>query len=300
MDIRVLRYFLTVVREESITRAAEVLHITQPTLSRHLVQLEESLGIRLFHRGTRKITLTNEGMLLRRRAEEILELLNKTEKELAFQEEMVEGCISVGCGELAAVRILSELFQSFSKKHTRVTYDLFTATADQVKERMESGLIDIGLLLEPIDMDKYDYIRLGIREHWGVLMRPDDPLAGKEFVTAKDLAGLPVIMARRSHVQNEVSNWFGEYFKDLNILFKSNLPTNGAVMVQEGLGYAMVVRGLVDSLWDEEKICFKPLYPELSATTVLAWKRQQPFSRATEMFIEHIKCFFSMKQEQHV
>ena len=300
MDIRVLRYFLTVVREESITRAAEVLHITQPTLSRQLVQLEESLGIRLFHRGTRKITLTNEGMLLRRRAEEILELLNKTEKELAFQEEMVEGCISVGCGELAAVRILSELFQSFSKKHTRVTYDLFTATADQVKERMESGLIDIGLLLEPIDMDKYDYIRLGIREHWGVLMRPDDPLAGKEFVTAKDLAGLPVIMARRSHVQNEVSNWFGEYFKDLNILFKSNLPTNGAVMVQEGLGYAMVVRGLLDSLWDEEKICFKPLYPELSATTVLAWKRQQPFSRATEMFIEHIKCFFSMKQEQHV
>ena len=219
MDIRVLRYFLTVVREESITRAAEVLHITQPTLSRQLVQLEESLGIRLFHRGTRKITLTNEGMLLRRRAEEILELLNKTEKELAFQEEMVEGCISVGCGELAAVRILSELFQSFSKKHTRVTYDLFTATADQVKERMESGLIDIGLLLEPIDMDKYDYIRLGIREHWGVLMRPDDPLAGKEFVTAKDLAGLPVIMARRSHVQNEVSNWFGEYFKDLNRLF---------------------------------------------------------------------------------
>lgn len=298
MDIRVLRYFLTVVREESITRAAEVLHITQPTLSRQLVQLEESLGIRLFHRGTRKITLTNEGMLLRRRAEEILELLNKTEKELAFQEEMVEGCISVGCGELAAVRILSELFKSFSKKHTRVTYDLFTATADQVKERMESGLIDVGLLLEPIDMDKYDYIRLEIREHWGVLMRPDDPLAGKEFVTAKDLAGLPVIMARRSHVQNEVSNWFGEYFKDLNILFKSNLPTNGAVMVQEGLGYAMVVRGLVDSLWDKEKICFKPLYPELSATTVLAWKRQQPFSRATEMFIEHIKCFFSMKQEK--
>lgn len=292
MDIRVLRYFLTVVREESITRAAEVLHITQPTLSRQLAQLEDSLGVLLFHRGTRKITLTNEGMLLRRRAEEILELLDKTEKELAFQEEMLEGCISVGCGELAAVHVLSELFRSFSKKYTRVTYDLFTATADQVKERMGSGLIDIGLLLEPIDMDRYDHIRLGVREQWGVLMRPDDPLAEKESVTAKDLAGLPIIMASRSHVQNELSNWFGGYLKDLDIRFKSNLSTNGAVMVQEGLGYSLVVEGLVDSLWDKEKICFRPLYPELSATTVLAWKRQQPFSRAAEKFIEHARCFF--------
>lgn len=296
MDIRVLRYFLTVVREENITRAAEVLHITQPTLSRQLAQLEESLGVLLFHRGTRKITLTNEGLLLRRRAEEILELLDKTEKELAFQEETVEGCISLGCGELAAVRILPELFRSFTKKYPRVTYDLFTATADQVKERMESGLIDIGLLLEPIDIDKYDYIRLETREQWGVLMRPDDPLAQRTFVTPKDLAKLPIIMTRRSRVQNEISNWFGEYFKDLHILFKSNLPTNGAVMVQEGLGYAMVIRGLGDSLWDKEKICFRPLYPELSATTVLAWKRQQPFSRAAEKFIEHMKFFFSMKQ----
>lgn len=296
MDIRVLRYFLTVVREESITRAAEVLHITQPTLSRQLAQMEENLGIVLFHRGTRKITLTNEGMLLRRRAEEILELVDKTEKELAFQEEMVEGCISIGCGEVASVRVLPELFRSFSQKYKRVTYDLFTATADQVKERMELGLVDIGLLLEPIDIDKYNYIRLGVREEWVVLMRPDDPLAGKEFITAKDLAGLPVIMTSRSQVQNEIKNWFGDYFKNLNILFKSNLPTNGAVMVQEGLGYSLVVKGVADSLWDKEKICSRPLYPELSATTVLAWKRQQPFSRATEKFIEHMKGSLGTKQ----
>lgn len=298
MDIRVLRYFLTVVREESITRAAEALHITQPTLSRQLAQMEENLGIVLFHRGTRKITLTDEGILLRRRAEEILELVDKTEKELAFQEEMVEGCVSIGCGELAAVSVLSELFRSFSQKYTRVTYDLFTATADQVKERMESGLVDIGLLLEPIDIDKYDYIRLGHREQWVVLMRPDDPLAGKEFITAKDLAGLPVIMASRSRVQNEIRNWFGDYFKDLNILFKSNLPTNGAVMVQAGLAYSLMVRGLADSLWDKEKICSRPLYPELSATTVLAWKRQQPFSRAAERFIQHIKDSFPVSSPE--
>ncbi len=123
-------------------------------------------------------------------------------------------------------------------------------------------------------------------------MRPDDPLAEKETVTARDLAGLPIIMASRSHVQNELSNWFGGYLKDLDIRFKSNLSANGAVIVQEGLGYSLVVEGLVDPLWDEEKICFKPLYPELSATTVLAWKRQQPFSRAAEKFIEHVRCFF--------
>lgn len=298
MDIRVLRYFLTVVREESITKAAEVLHITQPTLSRQLAQMEENLGIVLFHRGTRKITLTNEGMLLRRRAEEILELVDKTEKELAFQEEMIEGCISIGCGEVASVRVLPELFRSFSQKYKRVTYDLFTATADQVKERMELGLVDIGLLLEPIDIDKYNYIRLGVREEWVVLMRPDDPLARKEFITAKDLAGLPVIMTRRSQVQNEIKNWFGDYFKSLNILFKSNLPTNGVVMVQEGLGYSLVVKGVADSLWDKEKICSRPLYPELSATTVLAWKRQQPFSRATEKFIEHVKNSLGVKINQ--
>lgn len=297
MEIRVLNYFLTVVREESITKAAEALHITQPTLSRQLAQLEEEVGVKLFTRGTRKIALTNEGVLLRRRAEEITRLVTKTERELAEQEETIEGCISIGCGELAAVQLLPDLFRSFSQKYPLVTYDLFTATADQVKEQMESGIIDIGLLLEPIDIDKYDFIRLGIREKWVALMRPDDPLAEKELITAKDLADKPIIMARRSHIQNELANWFGDYFKELNILFKSNLPTNGAIMVQHGLGYSLVVEGAIP-FWDKEKICSRPLYPELSHTSVLAWKRQQPFSRATMKFIEHIKCFLSMETDK--
>lgn len=295
MEIRVLRYFLTVVRVESITKAAEVLHITQPTLSRQLTQLEEEVGVQLFIRGTRKITLTNEGLLLRRRAEEITELVDKTERDLSIQAEMIDGCISIGCGELAAVQLLPDLFRSFSRKYPLVNFDLFTATADQVKERMEVGVIDIGLLLEPIDIDKYDFIRLGVRERWVVLMRPDDPLAGKEFITAKDLAKLPIIMVKRSNVQNELANWFGEYFKDLHIMFKSNLTTNGAVMVQKGLGYSLVIEGSIP-FWDKEKICSRPLYPELNATSVLAWKRQQPFSRAAMKFIEHMKCFLSMNQ----
>ncbi len=164
MEIRVLRYFLTVVREESITRAAEVLHITQPTLSRQLTQLEEEVGVRLFTRGTRKITLTNEGILLRRRAEEITQLVDKTERELTEQGETIGGCISIGCGELAAVRLLPDLFGSFSRRYPLVTYDLFTASADQVKEQMDGGMIDIGLLLEPIDIEWKDRFHFGTKK----------------------------------------------------------------------------------------------------------------------------------------
>lgn len=293
MEIRVLRYFLTVVREESITRAAEILHITQPTLSRQLTQMEEEIGVKLFFRGNRKITLTNEGILLRRRAEEIIELIDKTEKELVEQEELIDGMVSIGCGELAAVQLLPELFECFSKKYPLVQYDLYTANADQIKERMDRGLTDIGLLLEPIDIEKYEFIRLDIKEKWVVLMRPDDPLAEKDSVTAKDLEGLPIIMARRASVQSELASWFGDSYKNLHILFTSNMSTNAAIMVQRGLGYALVVEGAVP-FWDQRKICYRPLSPELAATTVLAWKRQQPFSLATAKFIEHIKCFLGI------
>lgn len=293
MEIRVLKYFLSVVREESISKAANVLHITQPTLSRQLAQLEEEVGVKLFDRGTRKIVLTNEGILLRRRAEEIIELIDITERELSEQDELIEGKISIGCGELASVGILAGMLDAFSKKYSCVTYDLFTATADQIKERMDNGLTDIGLLLEPVNMDKYEFIRLDEKERWVVLMRPDDPLAEKENVTAADLSCLPIIMARRSNVQNELANWFGDYYKDLHVLFTSNLSTNGAIMVQKGLGYSLVIEGSVSFL-DREKICYRKLYPELEGTSVIAWKRGQPFGPVMAKFIEYIKCFLGM------
>ncbi len=288
METRVLRYFLTVVREESITKAAEVLHITQPTLSRQLAQLEDEIGVKLFSRGTRKITLTSQGLLLRRRAEEIVELVDKAEKELMEQEEMIEGTIAMGCGELAAVRLLPDLFASFSNKYPNVNYDLYTANADQVKERMDRGLIDIGLLLEPVDIDKYDFIRLDIKERWVVVMRSDDPLAVKDYVSATDLEKLPIIIARRPSVRNELANWFGNSFKNLHILFTSNMSTNAALMVQGGLGYALVIEGSLP-FWDKSRICYRPLSPELTGTTVFAWKRDQPFSLATSKFIRHAK-----------
>ena len=292
MEIRVLRYFLTVVREESITKASEVLHITQPTLSRQLAQMEEEIGVRLFDRGTRKIRLTNEGLLLRRRAEEILQLVDKTEKELVEQEEQVEGRISVGCGEIASVQLLPELIRSFHQMYPLVTFDLFTATADLVKEQMDKGLLDLGLLLEPVEMGKYEFIRLDRKERWVVLMPPDDPLAEKEAVTAGDLAGLPLILPRRMQVQSELASWFGDHYKNLNVLFTSNLSTNGAVMVSRKLAYSLVIEGAVP-FWDSSKIASRPLYPNLTATSVLAWKREQPFSLAATKFIEFAKRFLS-------
>lgn len=293
MEIRVLRYFLTVVREESITKASEMLHITQPTLSRQLAQMEEEIGVKLFDRGTRKIKLTNEGILLRRRAEEILQLVDKMEKELVEQEEQVEGKISIGCGEMAAVQVLPKLMETFRQKFPRVTFDIFTATADLVKEQMEKGLLDIGLLLEPIDIEKYDFIRLQIKERWVVLMRPDDSLSEKEAVTAKDLSALPLILPRRMNVQNELSSWFGNYYDKLDVVFTSNLSTNSAIMVDGGLAYSIVIEGAVP-FWDQSKITYRPLIPPLTATSVLAWKRGQPFSLATTKFIKHIQCFLGI------
>jgi DNA-binding transcriptional LysR family regulator len=220
-------------------------------------------------------------------------LVDKTEKELVEQEEQVEGKISIGCGEVASVQMLPDLIRNFHQKYPLVTFDLFTATADLVKEQMDKGLLDLGLLLEPIEMGKYEFIRLDMKERWVVLMPPDDPLARKKYVKADELAELPLILPRRMQVRSELASWFGNYYKNLNILFTSNLSTNSAVMVSRGLAYSLVIEGAVP-FWDSSKIACRPLYPELMATCVLAWKREQPFSLAATKFIEYAKCFLSM------
>lgn len=289
MEIRVLRYFLAVVREESITKAAELLHITQPTLSRQIAQMEEEMGVKLFDRSTRKIVLTNEGLLLRRRAEEILELVDKTERELSEQDEMVEGTVAIGCGDLAAVQLLPDLIRSYHERYPAVTFDLYTATADHIKDRMDRGLTDVGLLLEPVSMEKYDYIRLDRQEQWVVAMHPDAPLARLERITPQDLKGLPLILPRRLNIRSEVARWFGTDFDKLNVLLTSNLPSNSSIMVHHKLAYAIVVKGSI-SFWDKGKIIYRPLSPQLTTTSVLAWKRKQPFALAAEKFIEYCKA----------
>lgn len=294
MEFRVLKYFLTVVREENITKAANVLHITQPTLSRQLAQLEEDIGVKLFNRGTRKISLTNEGMLLRRRAEEIISLVDKTEQELNEQDEMLDGVISLGCGELNSVSTLADILVGFKKKHPLIIYDLYTANADDIKEKIDEGLIDIGLLLEPVNIEKYEYIRLQTKEVWGAVMRADDELAKQKFVTAEQLSKRQIILARRPKAKNELAHWFGKHYDKLNISFTSNMSTNASIMVEKGLGNALIIKGSLPFL-DENRIKCIPLYPTLIANSVLVWKRHQPFNLATTKFIEYMQCFLSMR-----
>ena len=200
----------------------------------------------------------------------------------------MEGTIVIGGGELAAMQVLPEIIETFRDKYPLVTFDIFTGNADLVKEQMEKGLIDIGVLLEPVDIEKFDFIRLKGKERWVVLMRPDDPLAEKEAVSAKDLENKPLILPRRTNVKNELSHWLGDFFQEKQVLFTSNLATNSALMVQQGLAYSIVIEGSVP-FWDKEKITYRPLSPELTASSVLAWKKQQPFSMAATKFIGHMR-----------
>lgn len=291
---RLLHYFLTVARERNITNAAKVLHITQPTLSRQMTLLEEQLGVKLFVRDSRPLALTDEGFLLRRRAEEILELVEKTEAEVSAQEEQVEGSVSIGCGELASTKLLMEMVSGFSEQFPRVTFDVYTANADRIKHRMDNGLTDVGLLLEPVEMERYEFIRMPVRERWVAMMPSGVPLARRKYVTARDLDDIPVIMPSRQKVHDEVASWFGDDYEKLRLIGTSNLSTNAALVVQAGMGYALAVEGSMPFL-EQSNIRMIPLYPELTATSVLAWKRGQPISTAVSRFLEYIKCFLSME-----
>lgn len=293
VETRLLHYFLTVARERNITNAAKVLHITQPTLSRQMTLLEEQLGVKLFVRDSRPLALTDEGFLLRRRAEEILELVEKTEAEVSAQEEQVEGSVSIGCGELASTKLLMEMVAGFSEQFPRVTFDVYTANADRIKHRMDNGLTDVGLLLEPVEMERYEFIRMPVRERWVAMMPSGVPLARRKYVTARDLDDIPVIMPSRQKVHDEVASWFGDDYEKLRLIGTSNLSTNAALMVQAGMGYALAVEGSMPFL-EQSNIRMIPLYPELTATSVLAWKRGQPISTAVSRFLEYIKCFLSM------
>ncbi len=293
MELRVLRYFLTVAQEENITRAAEALHMTQPTLSRQLSQLEEELGARLFERGARRITLTDAGLLLRRRAQELLALAGKTERELAAQGAPLAGEISLGCGVLESVRVLARLMCGFSALHPGVSFELFTGTADEIRERMDRGATDIALLLEPAGTERYQFIRLDVRERWAAVMRPDDPLAALESVSAADLAARALILPQREAVRNELASWFGALWPGLDIRCTSNMSANAAILVREGYGVAVVITGSLPCL-DGNELVLRPLSPALSSSSILAWKRGVPLSRAAEGFIEYARCSLGM------
>lgn len=292
MELRVLQYFLAAAREENITKAAAFLHITQPTLSRQLMQMEEEIGVQLFRRGKHNILLTEDGMLLRRRAQEIVDLAEKTAKELKHGEEMVSGEISIGCGETQNMKPLSEMIASFRQKYPDVSFNIYTAIADDVKERLENGLLDMGLLLEPVEIGRYHYVRMPLREKWQVLLRRDMELAEKHKITPDDLAGVPLIIARRQSVRNVLENWFG-YDKDkLHIVSTCNLSHyNQSIMVESGIGVALVM----EFACNQDTLCLRPLDPELESGCVLVWKKNLTLSLAMQRFIAYMKEYLKRR-----
>lgn len=290
MDIRVLRYFLTVAKEQSFTKGAEQLHITQPTLSRQLAALEKELGTPLFIRSGRTITLTDEGILLKRRALEIIDLEERTIDEIRGTEELIDGTVNIGCGEFAAVETLAQICKTYKEKYPMVQIALHTATADTTYEMMSKGLLDIGLFLEPVNTEEMDYIRIMESDHWVVGMRPDDPLAAKTYIEKKDLLDKPLILPERHGVQSELANWFGKDFNKIQISFTSNLGTNASVMAFHGLGYPISVEGAA-KYWRRDLIVQRRLSPEIAASTVIAWRRNIPYSLAVNKFIEEIHAF---------
>lgn len=290
MEIRILRYFLMVAKERSFTNAAKQLHITQPTLSRQLAEFEKEIGVSLFARKGKTIVLTEEGILLKRRALEILELEERTLKEIKGKEELVEGTITFGCGESAVIETLALIIKSYKEKYPRVQIRIHTATADTVYERMNQGLVDIGLFVEPANIDNLDYIRFTDSDHWVVGMPSTDPLAQKEYIEKSDLLDKPLILPERGNIQSELANWFGNDFKNLNIAFTSNLGTNAAIMAFHGLGYPVSIEGAA-KYWRKDMLVQRRLYPEIKTSNVFAWRRNIPQSIAVQKMIEEINAF---------
>lgn len=290
MDLRVLHYFLTVAKEQSFTNAAAVLHITQPTLSRQLAALEDELGTVLFNRGGRSITLTDEGILLKRRALEIIDLEDRILDEFKGNNEVVEGKVTIGCGEFAAVETMAEICGRYRKKYPMVQIVVHTGTADIVYEMMNKGLVDVGLFMEPVNKEGLEYISIRDSDHWVVGMRPDDSLAKKEYITKADLLNVPLILPERAGVQNELQNWFGKDADKLHVAFTSNLGTNAGVLAIHGLGYPVSIEGAA-RYWRSDLLVQKKLYPEINSSTVLAWRRNIPYSQPVNKFIDEINAF---------
>lgn len=288
MDIRVLQYFLAVAREESITKAAETLRMTQPPLSRQLKDLEEELGKQLLIRGSKKVTLTEDGMLLRKRAEELIDLMEKTKAELTSSNENINGEIYIGCGETEGISVFAQAACSLQKKYPLIHYHIYSGDASRVMERLDKGLIDFGLFVGSIDITKYDYIKLPMKDTWGVLMPKDSPLAERNSISAEDLLDKPLIVSHQASDNSEVVSWLGTDMSKLNIVATYDLIYNAAKFVEKGFGYVIALDKLINTTGDSN-LCFRPLYPILEAELCIVWKKYQVLSRASNTFLQQLQ-----------
>lgn len=299
MELRVLRYFLAIAREGSITNAANFLHVTAPTLSRQIKELEGELGQKLFVRKSHSMHLTAEGMILRKRAEEIISMVDKTEAEFTSMENTVGGDIYIGSGETDAIKLIAKVAKDLRDAYPFVRYNIHSGNAQDVTERLDKGLLDFGLLIQPADLSKYDYINIPAEDVWGVVMRKDSPLAEKEFICKEDLLDVPLICSRQvtqaSGTQNQFTEWFGEDIDKMDIVTTFNLVYNAAIMVDAGIGYAITIDKLVNTSADSN-LCFRPLKPQLKSGLNLVWKKYQVFSSAAEVFLNMLKKSFEDRE----
>lgn len=292
MEIRVLKYFLAVAREGSITGAANSLHLTQPTLTRQLQELEKELGQQLFIRGKHRISLTQEGMMLRKRAGEIVEMVEKTEAEFKSIRDVICGDIYIGSGETDSMKYIAEVMKDMQTDYPDVKFHIFSGNAEDVIEKLDRGLLDFGVLIQPIDLSKYDNLTLPAKDVWGVIMREDSPLAVKKSVTMEDLKNLPIIasrqMSKKYSADSGFLDWFGEDFEKLNITATYNLVYNAAIMVKAGIGYAVTLDKLINTS-KSDGIIFRPLSPKLESGLDIVWKKNQVFSPAGKIFLERLQ-----------
>ena len=288
MELRVLKYFLTAVEEGNITRAADILHITQPTLSRQLMELEAELGTALLIRGKRSVTLTDEGFLFKQQAEMIVELSDKLEHTFKDKKDVVCGTIRIGAAEAAGGRALAVYMKEFRDKYPDVQFDLYNGMADNIKEMLEHGLLDLGLVLEPIDTAKFEYIRLPHKETWGLLLRKDHELAEKEMITVEDIPQYPLIMPGRENAKNELLHWMQCEERHLNVPAYYNLLSNAALLVGAGMGCAVCLDGAL-SIHADPALCFRRILPEHTTRSVILWKKNHLFSQVASLFIQTIQ-----------
>lgn len=288
MELRVLQYFLAVTREQSISGAAEALHLSQPTLSRQLKDMEDELGKQLMIRGNRKITLTEEGMILRKRAEEILDLVQKTEQEISLSDDLIAGDVYIGAGETDAVHLLAKAARQLQQSYPAIHYHISSGDTTDVLERLDKGLIDFGLLFGPVDTSKYEYLEFPVKDVYGILMRKDSPLAKKNSISPKDMWDKPLIINRNTRDGDLLTTWLGKNLSELNVTATYNLLFNASLMVDEGLGYALSLDKIINTTGDSN-LCFVPCKPKLSVGMNLVWKKYQIFPKAAEKFLEEFQ-----------
>ncbi len=294
MEIRVLKYFLAVAREKNITNAAMSLHITQPTLSRQLKELEEELGKQLFIRGNKNITLTEDGLLLRKRAEEIVSLSDKTIADIKYSDTLIGGDIAIGCAETEGLRTIIQMMMNVQHTYPNICFHISSGDKQNVLEDLERGLIDFGIFIDPIDKTNYNYLLLPRKEVLGIVARKDSSLAKKGYVTKEDLLNAPLILSRQLCEDSLLMRWFGKPLSDLHVVATYSLIFNAGLMVSEGMGYAIAIDKLID-INGNNNLCFLPLSPSIEANLYIMWKKQQLFSKAASKFLDELENTLNKK-----